>query len=206
MLIRYSGSNSDNEEVDGRHYQSGKVKNVCWDPRDSTARPALSSSIAAAGIAAGTMPRLVARTRKIRPVFLVFLLCMTETAIAFTILFDCSLCPCGGTTMRWLDPLYVSSRANFNIHVERGARAYILFDERARARSRTQEYCVMDALIFHLTELVDVVVVVAEIQICALGGKFGYSKRFLLHWTAYFHSYRVEMDKKEKKKKLAHCL
>ncbi|KAI1192034.1 hypothetical protein F5B17DRAFT_127493 [Nemania serpens] len=105
---------------------------VCWDPRGSAARPALGSSNAAAGMAAGTTPRLVARTRKIHSVFLVFLLCMTETAIAFTILFDCSLCPCGGTTMRWLDPLYVSSRANHNIHVERGTMAYILFDERAR--------------------------------------------------------------------------
>lgn len=110
--------------------------------------------------------------------------------------------------MRWLDPLYVSSRGNPHIHVERGTMAYILFEERARARSRIQGHCVRDALIFHLTERVVMVVVVAEIQICALGGKFGYSKRFLLHWTAYSHSMCVVgMDKKKEKKNYqARCL
>jgi hypothetical protein len=56
---------------------------------------------APAKTAAGSTPRLLTR-RKIRPVS-VFFLCMAEAAFAF-ILFDYSLCPCGGTTMRWPGP------------------------------------------------------------------------------------------------------
>ncbi|KAI1753512.1 hypothetical protein F4782DRAFT_79251 [Xylaria castorea] len=180
------GFNSGNWDVGERHYRFRQFLE-CLSEFSGLHSAVRSWQLKRGGGDNRTMRRLVTGTRANWPrVPSLLFLCMTEMAFAFTILFDYSLCPCGGTTMRRLYPLDVASRNSPTYMLQEGygvLRRIFCWMRGLRPRvgpkGVAREGCI--DIPFDRTCRCHHGCGISDVR---PRGKIGYSKRFLLHRTA----------------------